>query len=45
LTQAYIAIPLADLAPAYHHPQTKQPLEEIADALSKSNIHKTNITL
>lgn len=45
LTQAHVAIPLADLAPAYHHPETEAPLEEIADRLPDAGIEKTDITL
>lgn len=30
LTQAFVAIPLAEIAPAYHHPETGQTLAEIA---------------
>lgn len=45
LKQAHVAIPLADLAPAYHHPKTNQPLADIADGLSVTDITKTDITL
>lgn len=30
LTRAFVAIPLAEIAPAYRHPETGQPLAEIA---------------
>ncbi|MGC9398834.1 MAG: dihydroneopterin aldolase [Anaerolineae bacterium] len=45
LTQAPVAVPLADLAPAYHHPQTGLSLEEIADALAEAALEKTKFTL
>lgn len=45
LTEACIAVPLADLAPAYRHPETKAPLEDIAEALPKADLERTNITL
>ncbi len=45
LTEVHLATPLADLAPAYRHPMTGEPLEDIADALPDANIEKTDITL
>jgi len=45
LTQACIAIPLADLAPAYRHPKTDQPLADIADGLLDAGLDRTDITL
>lgn len=37
LTRPFVAIPLAEIAPAYIHPETKQTLEEIAASFSHSN--------
>lgn len=37
---AHIAVPLADLAPYYVHPETGELLEEIAARLPKSGIHR-----
>lgn len=34
LTYAHIAVPLAELAPDFHHPETQEPLGRIAQRLS-----------
>lgn len=40
-TQPFVALPLAEIAPAYVHPQTGQSLAQIAAALPQQNIQRT----
>ena len=40
---AHVAVPLADLAPDYAHPQTGETLRKIADRLDASGMQKLDI--
>jgi 2-amino-4-hydroxy-6-hydroxymethyldihydropteridine diphosphokinase len=42
---AHAAVPLADLAPRYHHPETDDTLSDIAAAMSAEGIERTDIVL
>ena len=42
---AHVAVPLADLAPAYAHPMTGETLRKIADRLDASGLQKLAIDL
>ncbi len=42
---AHVAVPLADLAPEYTHPQTGETLRKIADRLDASGLQKLDIDL
>jgi 2-amino-4-hydroxy-6-hydroxymethyldihydropteridine diphosphokinase len=42
---AHAALPLADLAPRYHHPETDLTLSDIVQTLSTEGIQRTDIVL